>query len=188
MLWEGTILIHPKRQNGSVQWYFCCIIPTQGFLTFPVKSVGNLSQYGLTHRLLFFSSLFTVAIASPSLQMIPVTSTEERYQKCTISEENRHHIFRHSCTDHQYSAGVLQFQWKNDFYLQALLEWKFQYWSFIYMCKRRGQCRVLLTLAQLGVLTQNVHLTASLCKTTFNKLHKGIKPAHAFLMWNIACF
>lgn len=47
-----------------------------------------------------------VAIASLSVQMIPFTSTEEAYQKCTISEEKQHYILRNAYAEHQYSVEV----------------------------------------------------------------------------------
>lgn len=92
----------------------------RGF-NFPSKKRRQLlGIWVFSQTSLFFSPHFMVVIASLSVQMVPVTSTEETYQKRTISEGNQHCIFRHSCADHRYSAGVLRFQWKTDFYLQVL--------------------------------------------------------------------
>jgi len=90
---DQTHSFQEAEQLCSMVFFF--VILTQEFLTFLIKSVGNFSAYGFSQTSRFFSCHFIVAIASLSVQMIPVISTEETYRKCTISEEDWHCIFRH---------------------------------------------------------------------------------------------
>lgn len=101
--------------NG-ILWFLCL-----SSFNFTAKKVFNftgkksrqlLRLWVISQTSFFFSPHFMVTIASPSVQMVSVTSTEERFQKCTISEESWHCILSHSCADHHYSVTVLQFQWR----------------------------------------------------------------------------
>lgn len=155
-----------KMWNRTVHWQFCFLV------TFVIKTVGNFWRYGYLPELSFFH--FKFSIVHFSVQMLPVTSAEERYQKCTFSEENRHLNCSYPFVDHQYS---FHFQWNTEFYLQYFKNGGFRtrVWP---TCEKDKACTMLLTSLQFCILTQNVCFSASVCIImSFRKLWKRVKTA-----------